>query len=96
MKAKSFNIHFNRNKMKSGDSKVWTVHTSKQCLPVEEIKCYVPLQTTFNSDGPQPRARLKGKGNVYIKGSTAFIIDDIVVNYMDDDDYFEAISGEEV
>jgi hypothetical protein len=91
----TFKLHFNRINMQRGNPNVWTVHTSKKCIPAAVVKCYVPLETKFNPTGRQPRAFLCGEGNIYLNGSTVYIINSTVVNYMSDDDYFEAIEGKE-
>lgn len=80
--------------MQRGSDRVWTVCINKQCLPCREVRCYVPLVSSFKKDGRQPRAHLKGYGEVHFDGEVAYIIGQASVNTMSDDDYFEAIGAE--
>lgn len=90
-----FEIHFNRINMQRKSLKVWTVHTSKGCIQTKNIKCYVPLVTQFKPDGRQPRAKLLGKGDIYVDKDTVFIVDDTSLELLSDDDYFEVMSGKQ-
>lgn len=92
-RIRSFRLHFNRINMQRGSKNVWTVHVSNKCIPSEKVECFVPVTTVFNPKGKQPRAFLKGLGEVWINKNTVYIIDDTVVNYMNDDDFFLAIKG---
>lgn len=61
---RAFRIHFNRINMQRGNPNVWTVHTSGKCIQTRHVQCQVPLKSVFNPDGRQPRAFMKGVGEV--------------------------------
>lgn len=92
-KPRKFRLHFNRVNMQRGNPKIWTVHTSKCCYQVKQVKVYVPLETVFNPDGPQPRAYLAGRAEVYVHKNIAYLLDARWSALMSDNDYFEAING---
>jgi len=89
MKQIKFKAHFNRINMQRGNPNVWTVHTSRACYQVQEIKIFVPVTTVFKKDGPQPRAHFDGVGEVIIHKNTAYLVDGNSLQMMGDDDYFD-------
>lgn len=96
MKLRKFKLHFNRINMQRGNPNVWTVHTSKVCIQVEQVKCYVPLETIFKKDGPQPRAYLSGLAEIHVQKGIAYLVDDNSYQNMNDDEYFEICYASEV
>lgn len=74
----TFYLHFNRNAVKQGDPKVWSIRTSKGCFHASQVIVNVPVKTIYKTKGPQPRAFLKGKGNGYViemkDGTEAFLL----------------------
>lgn len=93
---KKFVLHFNRVNMQRKNPNVWTVHYKGKCHQVKKVKCHVSVETIFDKDGQQPRAKLIGYGQVYLDKGAAYIINNRVVDTLSDDDYFEATSGKEV
>ena len=89
MKLRKFKLHFNRINMQRKKSTVWTVHTSSACFQVEQVKCYVPLETIFKADGPQPRAYLSGLAEIRVHKKIAYLVDEDSFEHMDDDTYFD-------
>lgn len=73
MRRLKFRAHFNRINMQRGKPQVWTVHTSRACYQVKQIRILVPAETVFNPAGPQPRAYFAGYAHVRIEGDTAVL-----------------------
>jgi len=88
-----FKLHFNRINMQRGNPNVWTVCTSRHCTQVKEVRVWVPVETVFKKDGPQPRAYLTGSADVYVRKGVAYLLDELSPDRMTDDEYFEAIKG---
>jgi hypothetical protein len=93
MKLLKFKAHFNRVNMQRGNPNVWTVHTSRACYQVTEIKSYVPMLTTFKKDGKQPRAYFSGRAEVRVHNGIAYLLNEHSYESMSDDEYFEARNG---
>lgn len=64
-------VHFNRIAMQRGWPEVWTVHTSQGCFNVLEVRMRCPMDSIFNPNGRQPRAKFKGKAFVQITRGVA-------------------------
>lgn len=93
MKLKKFRLHFNRINMQRGNPNVWTVHLSNRCIQVKEVKVYVPVETIFKPDGPQPRAYFSGLAQVNVHKNVAYLVDSESYERMSDDEYFDAIGN---
>jgi len=66
MKKRRFFFHFRKS---TGEM---TLHWNKQCIPVGNIQCNVPVETKWNNQ--QPRVVLQGWAtNVTINDNTAII-----------------------
>jgi hypothetical protein len=68
-----FRLHFNRINMQRGDENVWTVHTSKACYQVREVKVFVPVETRYNPKGQQPRAYFVGQARIEVHDGVAVL-----------------------
>jgi hypothetical protein len=66
-------VHFNRIAMQRKEPEVWTVHNSLGCFNVVAVDIRVPMQTVYKADGPQPRAKFKGRASVEIKDGIAIL-----------------------
>lgn len=66
-------VHFNRIAMQRGEHQVWTVHNSLGCFQVDAVQIKVPMDTVFRKDGPQPRAKFKGRARVHIVNGVALL-----------------------
>ena len=67
-----FYVHFNRANAKKGLP--WTVHYSGKCYPAKHVKITCPIQTLYKGDdAPQPRAVLRGKGELTIYADSIWI-----------------------
>jgi hypothetical protein len=64
-------VHFNRIAMQRGSEYVWTVHNSLGCFQVKDVKIRCAMDTIFKKDGPQPRAKFKGKAFVEVSNGVA-------------------------
>jgi hypothetical protein len=64
-------VHFNRIAMQRGDTHVWTVHNHLGCFNVREVRIQTPMNSIFDPDGRQPRAKFKGLAMVEIKNGIA-------------------------
>lgn len=59
-KTYRFFAHFNRNNMRKGDQRVWTLHFRGVCYQTPEIRFAVPTETKYKPEGRQPRAVIQG------------------------------------
>lgn len=66
-------VHFNRVNMRRLNPNVWTVHTHKACIQVEEVHIFAHLKTVFKPNGKQPRAYFYGKARVRVVGNAAIL-----------------------
>jgi hypothetical protein len=67
MRSKRFFFHFRKS---TGDL---TLHWNKQCIPIKDIECRVPLETKWNKQ--QPKIVLQGFAKeVKIVNNKAYII----------------------
>jgi hypothetical protein len=64
-------VHFNRCAMQRGQEHVWTVHNSLGCFQVKGVRMLTPMESVFRADGPQPRAKFKGKAVVEVTDGIA-------------------------
>lgn len=64
-------VHFNRCAMQRGQAHVWTVHNSLGCFQVKEVKLRTYMESVFKADGPQPRAKFKGRAIVEVVDGVA-------------------------
>lgn len=69
-----FKVHFNRINMQRGKDTIWTVHTSKQCIPAREVKIHVPIETIYRPTARQPRAYMVGDGTISNKRGVVTIV----------------------
>lgn len=75
MRPIKFKLHFNRINMQRGLPTVWTIHTSKRCIPAKEVDVRVPVTAVFRPEARQPRAWLEGKGIITAAGRDRYVID---------------------
>lgn len=58
-------LHVNRNEMRKGaKGKVWTIHTSKACIPATHVDIRVPAETEYRPDfrsNPKVFIRVEGE-----------------------------------
>lgn len=66
-------VHFNRCAMQQGLPNVWTVHNSLGCFQVTLVKMRTPMDTVFDPDGRQPRAKFKGPAIVEVLDGVAIL-----------------------
>jgi len=90
---RKFRLHFNRINMQRGNPNVWTVHMSGVCHQVKLVKPYVPMETRYVPNGPQPRAYFVGRGYLYVRKGVAYILDDNAVAHMPTRMYYKIIQG---
>lgn len=64
-------VHFNRIAMQRGEEHVWTVHNSRGCFNVREVRIQTPMNSIFDPKGRQPRAKFKGLASVEVKNGIA-------------------------
>lgn len=70
-----FKLHFNRINMQRGNPNIWTVHTSKACIPARHVVVQVPIEAIYKGpEAPQPRAFLVGRGQIDIQRNGTVVI----------------------
>jgi len=61
MKQRAFSFHYNRPASRAAGRAVLTVHYKNQCLLVNHIQCWCPIETKIRKT--QPRCVMQGKCN---------------------------------
>lgn len=69
-------LHVNRREMAKGaKGKVWTIHTSKACIPATSVEIRVPCETEYRPDfRSNPKVFIKVDGNLVHLGGWRYAI----------------------
>jgi hypothetical protein len=69
-------LHVNRHEMAKGaKGKIWTIHTSKACIPAMSVDIRVPSQTEYRPDfKSNPKVFIKVEGELKHLGGFKYAI----------------------
>lgn len=69
-------LHVNRREMAKGaGGKIWTIHTSKACIPAKSVEIHVPCQTEYRPDLPSnPKVFIRVDGELKHLGGWRYAI----------------------
>lgn len=66
-------VHFNRIAMQRQEPQVWSVHNRFGCFQVRKVFMHVPMESVFDPNGRQPRAKFKGLALLEVKNEEAHL-----------------------
>lgn len=69
-------LHVNRREMSKGASgKIWTIHTSKACIPAKSVEIAAPCETEYRPDFKHnPKVFIKVDGELINLGNFRYKI----------------------